>query len=334
MLINYFLGFPLQPILIPLTVEKSRLFRTGAEEEYSIRSKSGPFKVLPSPHLPKVMLKDFESEFEKYICPHPSLRKYHSLSPFIEPTSERQLLFKQVQFADDLDPLLDVAGIEVLKEEYYNKVVGRGVMGWGWTGGAYVYANSNAIIGGSITDTGKKDGLGTIFGGWENRAYLRVKEGRLYDFGFEEKFEKGCRGYMGKEDEEDRFSDTDSDGDGPPDVLVKKKGEYTIFFWVNFDFILVYTSFNFILNYNNHLSIIFKVENHLDFLKKIEGDDKIILELKSKNEAKVEDVRSNIKNNMNKNVNLQRDIAGSISSTKSEGINRFIGKSDLKILII
>lgn len=77
-----------------------------------------------------------------------------------------------------------------------------------------------------------------------------------------------------------------------------------------------------------------KVENVSDFVKRIEGDDKLVAELKSRNERKIEDNRANMKNNMNKNVNLLREVAGSSLVTKSEGMNKFISKPELKILII
>ena len=45
-------------------------------------------------------------------------------------------------------------------------------------------------------------------------------------------------------------------------------------------------------------------------------------------------MRGNVKSNMNRNVSVLRDVAGSSLVTKSEGVNKFISKPELKILII
>ena len=148
------------------------------------------------------------------------------MSSYTEGSSETQLLGGKIRFTDDLDPLLEVGSLEMLREEFHRKTVGRGGVGGGWMGGREVGGGgSGGGMGGGGGGAGSVGGGGGGLGGggWEEKGYFRGRGGKFYDFGFEEKIEKGCKGYMAKEDEEDRFSESDSDGDGPPDVPVNFK---------------------------------------------------------------------------------------------------------------
>ncbi|KAL4456204.1 hypothetical protein ABPG74_014165 [Tetrahymena malaccensis] len=181
-------------------IETDRVFRTGAEWEYSSQGKTGAFKEISSVQglaesMPKTFLKPFELPNHLFITSHDTLRPYINYNQFNEVDPEYYLQPEYMEIQDNLDPKMN-NDYYALKNEFLGKTPGLS----------------------------SRFALHSIYS--ETIRYLPKQLQLPRDCANINKVESACPSKVKVYEYDDNLTDDDSDGEEPPVVQIQNVDDF------------------------------------------------------------------------------------------------------------
>eukprot|EP00828_Plagiopyla_frontata_P017819 TRINITY_DN2299_c0_g1_i1.p3 TRINITY_DN2299_c0_g1~~TRINITY_DN2299_c0_g1_i1.p3 ORF type:complete len:231 (+),score=30.89 TRINITY_DN2299_c0_g1_i1:950-1642(+) len=208
--------------------------------------------------------KQFEIPSHIYITPHPTIRPYLPYIQRSEIDVEYELKPKPIEFQDSLDPK-PIGDRNLLHQIFLATTPGLNSL--------YPLQRLELEMG----------------------YYYYRRQSLPADYAFETQIEKYCPGLLDKTEDEDYFTDTDSEGEGPPQL---------------------------------------EVQEAKSLLKKIEGEDKNWIETTKKASKEIPNLEIETRNKINQNFEKEKTKWLNIMPTLTSDTNKFIQNNHMKLFII